>query len=287
MGTRIGLVGESGNSAERFLIGTAFWLAIWSVAPASVAGDGVHREEVAEQVALVSEDEEDARDRWFLALGTGLVSTSDAPSGLFTFDHPLFGSETGEFDADYAGGEASAYELSIGLRLRGRLGLGLAWSQSSLSDEADIVSRLPHPLRFERFRTAEGNAGGLSRDQRAVHLSVRWSLRDSSRLEVAVFGGPSRIELDYDMVTAVRFRQTYPFDMATYDGVETRRESGSATGYHVGMDVVRYFSRRTGVGAVLRYSSNASIDLDAAVDGGTVSTGVGGVQAVVDLRVRF
>jgi len=100
-----------------------------------------------------------------------------------------------------------------------------------------------------------------------------------------MFGGPSRIDLEYELVSAVRFSQTYPFDAVTYAGVDRRRESGSATGYHVGVDVVRYFGSRAGLGAVVRYSA-ASIDLDAP-DGGTVPVAAGGLQAVVELRMRF
>ena len=229
--------------------------------------------------------QEEARDRWFLSLGAGLLSTSDAPAGTFTFDHALFGSEKGEFDADYAGSEASLYELSLGRRLRGRLGLGLTWSRSSLSDSADIAGRLPHPFLFERLRSVEGTERGLSRDETALHLSLRWLLRDGPRVEVAMFGGPSRIDLDHELVSAVRFDQTYPFDTATYAGVDRRRESGSATGWHVGVDLVRYFTRRAGLGAVARYS-DAPVDLTIP-DGGTVSVSAGGLHAVVDLRLRF
>ena len=256
--------------AERRLLGAVF------LACTLVGGAGF--------AAGPQENVEDARDRWFLALGAGLA-TSDAPAGSFTFDHALFGSEKGEFDAHYAGGEASAYELSLGVRLRNRLGFGLALSRSSLSDSADIAGRLPHPFLFGHSRSVEGTQRGLSRDETAIHLSVRWLLLDSSRVQVALFGGPSQVHLDYDLVTAVRVSQAYPYDTAAYAGVERRRESGSATGYHVGVDVVRYFSPRTGLGGVVRYSS-ASIDLDAA-DGGTVPVDGGGLQAVVDLRVRF
>ena len=229
--------------------------------------------------------QEEPGDRWFLSLGAGLLSTSDAPAGTFTFDHALFGSEKGEFDADYAGGDASLYELSAGRRLRGRLGLGLTWSRSSLSDSADIAGRLPHPFLFERPRSVEGTEGGLSRDETALHLSLRWLLRDGPRVEVAMFGGPSRIDLDRELASAVRFSQTYPFDAATYAGVDRRRESGSAAGWHVGVDLVRYFTRRAGLGAVARYS-DASVELGTR-DDGTVSVSAGGLQAVVDLRLRF
>lgn len=246
----------------------------WPLAPALSA-----------QEPETAESEEAARDRWFLAVGTGLLRTADSPSGTFTFDDGLFGSEQGEFDADHAGGDASLYELSLGMRLRGRLGLGLTWSRSSLSEEADISGRLPHPFLFEAPRTVEGTARGLSRDETAIHLSLRWLIRDGDRLQFALFGGPTRVDLDYELAAAVRFDQTYPFNAATWAGIERVEESADAIGFHAGLDLARYFNDTVGLGGVLRYSS-ASLDLDAP-DGGSIEVGGGGLQIVVDLRFRF
>ena len=258
-----------------------FLLLVPATTPAFAAASPAPQEETTPE----PDDGAAEADRWFLAFGGGLLSTSDAPAGTFTFDHGLFGSEPGEFDADYAGGDASAWELSVGLRLRDRLGLGLTWSESSLSDKADIAGRLPHPFLFGSPREVEGTQRGLSRGETAIHLSLRWFVRSSAKVEVAVFGGPSRIELDYELASAVRFDHAYPYDTATYTGVERQRESGSATGYHLGVDAVRWFSKSVGIGGVLRYSA-AGIDLDAP-DGATVSVDAGGLQAVVDLRFRF
>ena len=271
------------GKADGFTIGAAFLLLTLSTAATLAAQPAAPQEDVA--ASTEAENGGKAKDRWFLALGAGLLSTSDGPSGTFTFDHGLFGSEQGEFDADYVGGEASLYELSIGLRLRGRLALGLTWSESSLSDRADIAGRLPHPFLFASPRAVEGRSGGLSRDGTAMHLSLKWIVRDGDKVQVALFTGPSQIDLEYDLVSAVRFDQTYPFDTATYAGVERRKESGGAIGYHFGVDVAHYFSERAGVGAVVRFS-DASIDLDAP-DGSSVPVGGGGLQAVVDLRLRF
>ena len=226
--------------------------------------------------------------RWTIGVGGGLLATADAPSGSFTFDHDQFGSEPGTFDAAWDGGDASLYELSISLRLRNRWGLGLTFSEASLDDAANITGRLPHPFLFEKPRTVEGKGRNLYRDEAALHLSLKWLLRDTEKVQVALFAGPSRIDLDHDLLSAVDFSQTYPFDEATYAGVLKRRESGSAIGYHAGIDVARYWNDRTGVGGLLRWSS-ASIDLDApnGGDNGSVTVDASGLQVVVDLRFRF
>jgi len=277
----------SGGGSSKLLMGAALLAhgLIGSAGPA--AGSEALRQEVP--ASAESLPGEGSPRRWFVALGAGLLSTSDPPSGSFTFDHGLFGSEKGEFDAAHAGGEASLYELSLGVRVRNRMGLGLTWSQSSLSDTADIAGRLPHPFLFDRPRTVEGMAGGLSREETALHVSVRWLLHDVSTatgvVSVAMFGGPSWIDLKYDLVSAVRFSQTYPFDTATYAGVDHRGESGSAAGYHAGVEGAYYFSSRVGMTGVVRYS-DAAIDLNAP-DGGTVPVAAGGLQMVVGLRLSF
>lgn len=245
------------------------------IAPASAMG-----QEQAEAEGEAAKD-----PRWTITLGGGLLTTSDAPAGTFSFDHRLFGTERAEFDADYAGGDASHVEFSIGVRLRSRLALGLTWSESSLTDNVDIAARLPHPFFYDAHRTVEGNSGGLSRDETALHLSLKWTVRDGEKVQVALLGGPSQLDLTYDLVSAVRFDQTYPYDTASYAGNENQEESGDAVGYHLGADVVRWFGKTAGIGFLLRFSE-ASIELDAP-DGSSVSVDAGGLQAAVDLRFRF
>ena len=234
--------------------------------------------------ALAQDD--DARDRRYIGIGAGILSSSDAPAGTFSFDHSLFGSEQGEFDADYSADDDTVFELSAGVRLGdGPFGLGVTWSQSSPSASAEIVGRLPHPFFFDTLRTVEGAEGNLTREETAIHLSFRWLVRERQKTELTVFAGPSRIELDHDLAAAVRFDQTYPFDEATYAGTHRQVASGDAIGYHLGIDIVRKFRNTVGVGGVVRYSQ-AGIDLDGP-DGSSVSVDAGGLTAAVDLRFRF
>lgn len=234
--------------------------------------------------ALAQDDE--AKDRWYIGIGAGILSTGDAPAGAFSFHDSLFGSERGEFDADYSADDGTAFELSAGVRLGdGPFGLGVTWSRSSPSAAADIAGRLPHPFLFDDPRTVEGTQGDLARDETAIHLSFRWLVREGQKTDLTVFAGPSRIELDHDLVSAVRFDQTYPFDEAAYAGTHRQAASGDAVGYHLGIDVVRKFGNAVGIGGVVRYSQ-AGIDLDG--PGGTkVSVDAGGLTAAVDLRFRF
>ncbi|MCY3590693.1 MAG: outer membrane beta-barrel protein [Gammaproteobacteria bacterium] len=228
----------------------------------------------------------DAKDRWYIGIGAGVLSTSDAPAGTFSFDSGLFGSEQGEFVADYSADDDTVFELSAGVRVGdGPFGLGVTWSRSSQSASVDIVGRLPHPFFFGTPRTVEGTQGNLTRDETAIHLSFRWLVREGKKSELTVFAGPSQIELDHDLVATVRFDQTYPFDEATYAGTHREPASGDAIGYHLGIDIVRKFRNTVGVGGVVRYSQ-AGIDLEGP-GGRSVSVDAGGLTATVDLRFRF
>lgn len=273
----------SRNTFTSPLVGTASLLLLLSTGTA-VGAQTDTAAQTAQTEAAAASPGEAAPDRWFISLGGGQVSTGDGPSGTVSFDHSLFGSEQGEFDADYAGGDASHWELTFGFHLRGPLALGLTWSESSLSDHADVVGRLPHPFLFDSPRIVEGTSRGLSRDDTALHLSLRWLVRDGEKVQVALFGGPSQIDVEYDVATAILFDQSYPFDTADFVGLETRKESDSALGYHLGVDVGWWFSRSTGLGGVVRFS-DASLDLDA--PGGAVAIDGGGLQTAVDLRFRF
>ncbi|MCY3970265.1 MAG: hypothetical protein OXG74_10040 [Acidobacteria bacterium] len=236
---------------------------------------------LASSAPALAEDE----GRVTISIGGGVLATSSAPEGTFDFDHQLFGGEAGSFDADYGGGEASHYEASIAVRLRERFGLGLTWSTSVLDDDADIVGRLPHPFLHESHRTVEGTSGGLSRDETAVHLSLRWRVRAGEKSDLTFFGGPSHIELEYDLVTGVRFDQAYPFDRASYAGVDAETTSGDAVGFHIGAEIVRWLNETVGLGFLVRFSE-ASVDLNGP-DGSTMAVDGGGLDAALELRFRF
>ena len=133
----------------------------------------------------------------------------------------------------------------------------------------------------------EGTGRGLARDETALHLSLKWLARDRDDVQVALFAGPSQIDLDQDLVSAVRFSQTYPFDTATYHG---RREAGGSpaapSATTPASDVAWYWNRHDGnrwhrpVEPRLDRSRRARRTAPLTVDGG-------GLQVVVDLRFRF
>jgi hypothetical protein len=85
-------------------------------------------------------------------------------------------------------------------------------------------------------------------------------------------------------VTDVSISSTYPYDAATFVGVDSRRISGTATGFNAGADVRWMFTRNIGVGGLVRFT-RAKVDLE--IDGRTVQVDAGGAQAGAGLRLAF
>ena len=52
-----------------------------------------------------------------------------------------------------------------------------------------------------------------------------------------VFGGPAYISVRQDMATRIQFNESYPYDSATFTGVETASVSGGGVGATAGVDV--------------------------------------------------
>jgi hypothetical protein len=184
---------------------------------------------------------------------------------------------------DASGAIAAARGSVLVWRRRLAVGAGVTgfWS----TRPADVTASLPHPFYFNRPRSVEGTASGLARDEMMVAIECSWLVRLNARTDLQVFAGPAFFRVRADMPTKVQFTESYPYDAATFTGVETARVSGSAAGFTLGGDVTHMFTRSIGVGGYVRFS-RASASL--APPGGQATTvDLGGVQAGGGLRFRF
>lgn len=224
--------------------------------------------------------------RVFLAVNGGIqTATSDFADNI-TFGDPSFGPEHADFDARYATDRDRAIDVSGGVQVWRMLAVGGGVTQFTHADEAAITARLPHPFHFGQHRTINGSGTDLARKETAVHLQAMAVLPVAEgRSTVSLFAGPTFFTVDQDLVSAIRFEQTFPYDDARFVAANHRRRSSSATGFHAGADVAFYFIDRIGVGGTVRFSQG-SADL-ASEDGGTVAIKTGGVHATGGLRIRF
>ena len=223
--------------------------------------------------------------RGFLSINGGLQSASSDFSDSVRFGHALFGPEEGSYQASYPGGDDVVFDAGGGVRVWRNLALGANVSVFSRESDAGITGQLPHPFWFDRPRAVNGTATGLARRETAVHVQAQWVVPVGRSVAITLFGGPTWFNVRQDVVTAVTFDQTYPYEEATFTGVDVQEQAASAIGVHVGADASYYFSAWLGVGGSVRFT-RGSVDL-VAPDGDTFKSTTGGLQTTGGLRVRF
>lgn len=221
--------------------------------------------------------------RVFVSLNAAVQPVPDEPTDRLTFEENL---ETATVDIGYAFERAAMFEGGVAVRLWRRFGAGVALSRYSTDNAtATVDARIPHPFFFDQPRTVTGEVGELNRSERAVHMQVVYIVPASGRLRVLLSAGPSRMSVEQDLVTDIRYDESFPFDTATFRSTTTRPFKGSAIGVHAGADVSYMLTRSIGVGGMVRVS-RANIDI-AGPDNRRVSAEAGGVQAGGGLRVVF
>jgi hypothetical protein len=222
----------------------------------------------------------------YLDLNAGLES----PSGDFgaTVTSTL-NVEPLTFDSTYHAAAGAFVGARAGVRLGSRFSVGLGIATFSKGVSVSTAAQLPHPFFFDRRRPVSGSASGLDRQNAGIHLEVGWRIPLGRQSEVTVFAGPSLLKLSENLVTSIRYSESYPFDSVVFTGVTANSASRSAAGFNLGADITRMVSRAVGVGAVLRYS-RANIRLEAVEDSTTKATATvvaGGLQAGASIRFRF
>lgn len=218
----------------------------------------------------------------------GFVSVNGGVQGgasltdTFTFEQYA---EDGTVRAEYPGKAATMLDVSAGMRVWRRFGIGAGLTRTVSSADAAVRADVPHPFFLDRPRTVEGRATDLSRDETGVHVQLYWEPRMTGKLRVRLFAGPSWVDLQRDLVDGVDVDEVYPYDETTFRMARTRRASASGVGAHAGADLSWMVSRRIGAGVLLRYAA-AGLDLNASASR-AVSSDAGGVQAGAGLRVVF
>jgi hypothetical protein len=193
--------------------------------------------------------------------------------------------EARTWTADYSIKSGLAFEAGGGWQLwRNHFAAG-TYTRFGDSREALVTGEIPHPFFFDRPRHIAGASPSLARDEQAVHLSALWVAPVGRRLEVAVFAGPSVINVSQEMVKEVRYDEEYPYDTATFTQALTDDVSKTALGFHAGGDVTWLLTPQFGLGGAVRYS-HASVELDTP-SGGSVALDAGGAQAMFTIKLRI
>jgi hypothetical protein len=216
-----------------------------------------------------------------IAVNLGFQPSSTSFDDRFTFD---LNRETATVETDYPVDAGPLFDAGFGYRVWKGLGAGIAFSRFSVDTTVQAEATLPHPLFFQRNRQISGETGGLTRDETGIHLQAQYHLARLNGLYIVLAGGPSVLDIRQSIVTDVNFTEEFPFDTATYVGVDSQRVTGTKTGFNVGADVRWMFDRHIGVGGLVRYS-HAMVDLTR--NNRTISVDAGGLQVGGGIRFTF
>lgn len=215
-------------------------------------------------------------ERVFVSVNASYLSASRTFDDTRTFD---LNAETARFTSDYAVEPSVGIDAGAIIRVWRGLGAGVAFTSYADSRDIAIEASLPHPLKFNSARTITGTVAG-DHEETAAHLQVAYIVPVGKKLSVVAFGGPSFFTVKQSVVTAVQYRDEYPYDEATFTGATVTTEEEKKTGFNVGADVAYYFTRNVGVGGIVRFSSTTTTFSLGDVDAGGALVG-GGV------RLRF
>jgi hypothetical protein len=191
------------------------------------------------------------KGRGFAVVGAGAQVMGPGYTSTSTFK---VHAEDASLNADASIGIGPVFGARGGVRVWKNLAIGGGLAVASTSQSLDVTGRLPHPFQFNQFRPVEGTADGLARLETMVAFEASWLMPVTRRIDMFVFGGPAYIRVRQDMATKIKFTESYPFDSATFTGVETASLSGGGIGATAGVDVAYLLTRRVGIGGELRYS---------------------------------
>jgi hypothetical protein len=192
--------------------------------------------------------------------------------------------ETGSADVSYPVDAGGIFEGGAAVRLWRGLAVGGVFSHFSVESTAAVSASLPHPFFLQRPRQIGGEAAGMTREENAVHIQAQYQVPLSHRAYLVLAGGPSIIDVQQTVVIDVNFSEEFPYDTATFSGVDTKRATGTATGFNAGVDFQWMFNRQLGVGALIRFT-RATVDLG--LDNRRIPVDAGGTQVAGGIRLAF
>jgi hypothetical protein len=222
--------------------------------------------------------------RVWLGANAGYQASTTEFDDSFTFS---IYQETGTTRVTYPIDAGFAFDVGGGVRLWRGLGAGIAVSRFTRDGTVSTTSSIPHPLFLVRNREVTGDPDGIRREETGIHVQAQYSIPLSKTLQLTLMGGPSVLHVNQAVVTNVNYTEEYPYDTATFSGVDTSRVKSSAGGFNVGADVRWMLSRSVGVGGIVRFS-RATIDLDVDTpERRTISVDAGGTYVGAGIRFAF
>lgn len=222
--------------------------------------------------------------RWHLAANGLFLPGGSSFTDEFEFTEFV---EPGTIRTTFETKAAIGFDGSVGVRLWRNVGVGAGVSMFSPASREDgggeVTARIPHPLHFKQHREVTGDAG-LRRKETAIHADLLYFMPVGETIQAILAAGPTFFQAEQSFVNDVLYDQAYPFDEATFRGVDRDNESASGVGFNASLDVSWRFSRSFGAGGIVRYTH---AQLPFTPGDRTVKIDVGGVQAGLGVRIMF
>ena len=159
-------------------------------------------------------------------------------------------------------------DVGAGVRIWKNLGAGGGYTQFSVTRNATLDAKVPHPILFNQSRFASVPVE-LTHAESAIHLLAVCVLPVSDRMDVALSGGPAIMTVKTDRVTGIQIAEESP----TFVTVKIAKALVAASEERVfgavgGADVTYFVTPMVGIGVGLRYLTGS--------DAGSFQLAVGG-----------
>ncbi|HUF24917.1 MAG TPA: hypothetical protein VMN81_12370 [Vicinamibacterales bacterium] len=187
--------------------------------------------------------------------------------------------EFAKWDAPFDIDDSMLFDIGGGYRVWKNLALGAGFTRTTDTHDLTLTASIPDTLEFDRPHIETRSVTGLTREEKAFHLSATWMVPITDRLDIALSGGPSFFTVTQAYVNGM----TVAAGTSALGDVTTASLEKSATGFHIAGDATVRIMRNFGVGFMARFS-RAKIDTPE-LQGGSIEAG--GFQGLVGARIRF
>jgi hypothetical protein len=219
------------------------------------------------------------RDRGYISGNAGWQASSATFTDTRTLNLTTGDTEPRHLTASYEVKAGPMFDMGAAFRLVKNLGIGVAVTRFSLSNDIVLDATVPHPFFFNTQRPVSGTTPG-TREELAIHLDAVYVV-PGKKLQVAIFGGPTFFNAKQAVVSDFTYTDVYPFDNPpTFTAGVGAQESKSVTGFNVGADIGYFFNDVFGVGGVVRFSRGTFASSIGDLD-------LGGPQLSAGVRIRL
>lgn len=187
----------------------------------------------------------------------------------------------------YEGQSAFGPGVALQVNVFRNLGILVGYSKVSRDETGNVDVSRPHPLHFDRPRSASAELSGYSYSEGAIQIDLAYG-RGAGHLDWSLFAGLTLFQVEAELVTSPTFIDVYPYDSLTVDSTTRTTAESSPTGFNIGgrVDYRLGQSGRFGLGVQLLYSAGTA-KFQATPGAQGFSLDVGGLQVAAGVRLYF